>query len=119
MDSTQSWLAVLGLAVGTFLIRYSFIGLFAKRDMPHWLHHALGLMVPAIFTAIVCSGVALVAVQVVGQVGGHTSMQLAGLAYWPRYAAALVALAVALRTQGNLLATVVAGMCITCTRAAR
>ena len=106
MDSTTSWLAVLGLALGTFAIRYSFIGLFAKRDMPAWLHRALGLMVPAIFMAIVCSGVALVAVQV----AGHTSMQVAGLTQWPRYAAALVALAVALRTQGNLLATVVAGM---------
>ncbi|MEY2953330.1 MAG: hypothetical protein RLZZ401_1417, partial [Pseudomonadota bacterium] len=27
MDSTQSWIVVLGLALGTFLIRYSFIGL--------------------------------------------------------------------------------------------
>ena len=40
MDSTQSWLVVLGLAAGTFLIRYSFIGLFANRDMPAWLLRA-------------------------------------------------------------------------------
>jgi branched-subunit amino acid transport protein len=98
MGSTQSWLVVLGLAVGTFLIRYSFIGLFANRDMPLWLLRALHLMVPAIFGAIVFSGVAMA--------GG----QVAGLEQWPRYAAAAIAFAVALRTQGNLLLTVMAGM---------
>ena len=98
MDSTQSWLVVLGLAVGTFLIRYSFIGLFANRDLPVWLLRALQLMVAAIFGAIVFSGVMMV--------GG----QVAGLALWPRYAAAAIAFGVGLRTQGNLLWTVMAGM---------
>ena len=98
MGSTQSWLVVLGLAVGTFLIRYSFIGLFANRDMPVWLLRALQLMVPAIFGAIVFSGVMMV--------GGH----VAGPAHWPRYAAAAIAFGVALRTRGNLLLTVTAGM---------
>ena len=98
MGSTQSWLVVLGLAVCTFLIRYSFIGLFANRDLPVWLLRALQLMVPAIFGAIVFSGVMMV--------GG----QVAGMDQWPRYAAAAIAFAVALRTQGNLLLTVVAGI---------
>ena len=98
MGSTQSWIVVLGLAVGTFLIRYSFIGLFANRDMPLWLLRALQLLVPAIFGAIVFSGVVMV--------GG----QVAGLDQWPRYAAAAIAFGVAVRTQGNLLLTVVAGM---------
>jgi branched-subunit amino acid transport protein len=98
MDSTQSWIVVLGLAIGTFLIRYSFIGLFANRDLPPWLLRALQLMVPAIFGAIVFSGVAMV--------GGH----LAGLDHWPRYAAAAIAFAVALGTKGNLLLTVLTGM---------
>ena len=60
LTSFQSWAVVLGLAVGTFLIRYSFIGVFADRDMPAWLDRALKLMVPAIFAAIVFSGVAMV-----------------------------------------------------------
>ncbi len=103
MDNTQSWLAVIGLSVGTFFVRYSFIGLFANRDMPRWLHRALGLMVPAIFAAIVCSSV--------GVVPTPSGAQVAGVvAYWPRYAAAVVALAVALATRGNLIATVVVGM---------
>ena len=37
LGAAQSWLIVLGLAVGSFLIRYSFIGIFANRDMPLWL----------------------------------------------------------------------------------
>ena len=98
MSQLQSWVVVLGLAVGTFLIRYSFIGLFANRDLPPWVGRALRLMVPAIFAAIVFSGVMMV--------GG----QLVGVSHWPRYAAAFFAFAVALRTQGNLLVTVAAGM---------
>lgn len=98
MGSAQSWLVVLGLAAGTFLIRYSFIGLFANRDMPVWLLRALQLMVPAIFGAIVFSGVAML------------DGQVAGLDQWPRYTAALVAFGVALRTRGNLLLTVMTGM---------
>ena len=98
MDSTQSWLVVAGLAAGTFLIRYSFIGLFANRDMPLWLMGVLTLMVPAIFGAIVLSGVVMV--------GG----QVAGLDQWPRYLAAAIAFAVAVKTRGNMSFTVIAGM---------
>ncbi|MEY4758399.1 MAG: hypothetical protein RJA34_3297 [Pseudomonadota bacterium] len=98
MDVTQAWLIVLGLAAGTFLIRYSFIGLFANRDMPAWLSHALKLMVPAIFAAMVCGGVAVLGGQVVG------------LAYWPRYASVAAALLVAVSTKGKVLPTVVTGM---------
>ena len=88
----------MGLAVGTFLIRYSFIGLFADRDMPAWLDRALKLMVPAIFAAIVFSGVAMVAGEV------------AGLDHWPRYAAASAAVMAAALTRGHLLLTVGVGM---------
>jgi branched-subunit amino acid transport protein len=94
----DGWMVVLALGLGTFLIRYSFIGLFANRDMPPWLAHGLKLIVPAIFAAIVASGVAITA----GQFGGW--------ALWPRYAAALVALALAVRFKGNILITVVTGM---------
>jgi branched-subunit amino acid transport protein len=94
----QSWAVVLALALGTFLIRYSFIGLFANRAMPPWLERSLRLVVPAIFAAIVAGGVAIV--------DGH----FGGLALWPRYAAAAIALGVALRTRGNLLATMIVGM---------
>ncbi len=98
MDNTQSWIVVIGLAVGTFLIRYSFIGLFAERDMPPWLERSLKLMVPAIFAAIVFSGLVMV--------GG----EVAGFAHWPRYAAAGIAFGVAMVTHGSMFATVSSGM---------
>ena len=98
LSPLQSWSVVFGLAFGTFLIRYSFIGLFADRDMPGWLARALQLMVPAIFAAIVFSGVVMV--------GGYA----AGLNQWPRYAAALAALVAAITCRGNMLVTVGVGM---------
>ena len=98
LSAWQSWTLVLSLAVITFLIRYSFIGLFADRDMPAWLDRALKLMVPAIFAAIVFTSVVMV--------GGT----VAGLALWPRYAAAAVALAAALLSRGNMLVTLGVGM---------
>ena len=98
LTALESWTVVLGLAVGTFLIRYSFIGLFADKDMPAWLERALKLMVPAIFAAIVFSGVAMV--------GG----EIAGWTQWPRYAAAIIGLIAAIATRGNMLVTLGAGM---------
>ena len=80
------------------MIRYSFIGLFADRDMPAWLGRALKLMVPAIFAAIVFSGVAMV--------GG----EVAGLDQWPRYAAAVAGVAAAALTRGHMLITLGVGM---------
>ncbi len=98
LGTWESWAVVLALGLGTFLIRYSFIGLFADRDMPAWLSHGLKLIVPAIFAAIVASGVAITA----GEFGGW--------ALWPRYGAAIIASAVALRCKGNILLTVISGM---------
>ena len=98
LTALESWTVVFGLAIGTFLIRYSFIGLFADRDMPAWLERALKLMVPAIFAAIVFSGVAMVAGEVAGWV------------YWPRYAAAVIAFAAAVASRGNMLVTLGVGM---------
>ena len=98
LSSLQSWSVVFGLAIGTFLIRYSFIGLFADRDMPAWLDRALKLMVPAIFAAIVFTGVAMV--------GG----EVAGWTYWPRYVAAVISFVAAVMSRGNMLVTLGVGM---------
>jgi branched-subunit amino acid transport protein len=98
MSGWQSWAVVIGLALGTFLIRYSFIGLFANRDIPPWLEHGLKFMVPAIFAAIVFSGVFMA--------GG----KIVGFEHWPRLLAAVIALAVAVKKQGHIVWTVVSGM---------
>ena len=98
LSALQSWSVVLGLALGTFLIRYSFIGLFADKDLPAWLENALKLMVPAIFASIVFSSLVMV--------GG----EVAGWTYWPRYAAGSIGLVAAVLSRGNMLITVLAGM---------
>ncbi len=51
--SLDGWIAIAGLAIGTFLIRYSFIGLLAGKKLPPKLERALQLAVPAIFAALV------------------------------------------------------------------
>jgi branched-subunit amino acid transport protein len=49
----DGWIAIVGLAIGTFLIRYSFIGLLAGKKLPPRFERALQLAVPAIFAALV------------------------------------------------------------------
>ena len=49
----DGWLAIAGLAIGTFASRYSFIGLLAGKKLPPRFERALQLAVPAIFAALV------------------------------------------------------------------
>lgn len=102
LSTFESWSVVFGLALGTFLIRYSFIGLFAECDLPPWLERALQLMVPAIFAAIVFSSIAIV--------NAPLGAELAGWAYWPRYAAAVIAFFAAVMSRGSMLVTLAVGM---------
>ncbi len=37
MPTGQVWTIILALALGTFLIRYSFLGLIGARRMPEWV----------------------------------------------------------------------------------
>ncbi len=51
------WTVVIGLGIGTFAIRYSFLGLLGNRDLPEWvLRHlrytAVGIL-PALITPMV------------------------------------------------------------------
>jgi branched-subunit amino acid transport protein len=53
MGSVEGWIAILALALGTFAIRYSFIGFLAGRRMPPWFERVMRLAVLAIFAALV------------------------------------------------------------------
>lgn len=35
-NPAQIWPVIIGLAIGTFLIRYSFLGLIGDRELPEW-----------------------------------------------------------------------------------
>ena len=76
--SAEGWLAIAGLAIGTFAIRYSFIGLLAGKKLPPRFERALQLAVPAIFAALVVPLILLHA--------GEFNLQLR----WPHVVAALI-----------------------------
>jgi branched-subunit amino acid transport protein len=47
------WGLIVLLGIGTFLIRYSFIGLIGDREMPEWLLRHLRYTSVAVFPALV------------------------------------------------------------------
>lgn len=57
-DSLNLWPIILVLGLGTFLIRYSFLGLFADRELPDWLLRHLRYTPVAVFPALVAPLVA-------------------------------------------------------------
>ncbi|HHB81327.1 MAG TPA: AzlD domain-containing protein [Aliiroseovarius sp.] len=96
MSSGQVWLIILGLAVGTFLIRFSFLGLIGDRQMPEWVLRHLRYTPVAVLPGLV-----------------------APLVLWPeatggspepsRLAAAVVTLAVGVISKNVLLAILAGG----------
>jgi branched-subunit amino acid transport protein len=57
IDDTTFWLLTIGLGLGTFAIRFSFLGLLGGKQLPDWalLHlRYVGVAVfPALFTPLV------------------------------------------------------------------
>lgn len=52
-SDTQIWWIIAGLGVGTFLIRFSFLGLIGDRPLPEWLLRHLRYTPVAILPALV------------------------------------------------------------------
>jgi len=53
MNEFPVWLLFIALAVGTFLLRFSFIYLFGKIEMPDWLRRALRFVPASVLAALV------------------------------------------------------------------
>jgi branched-subunit amino acid transport protein len=53
MNGLNIWLLFLALAIGTFALRFSFIYLFGKVDMPDWLRRALRFVPASVLAALV------------------------------------------------------------------
>jgi branched-subunit amino acid transport protein len=53
MNGLSIWLLFLAMAVGTFALRFSFIYLFGKVDMPDWLRRALRFVPASVLAALV------------------------------------------------------------------
>ena len=53
MNGVSVWLIFIGAAIGTFSLRYSFIYLFGKVDVPVWLQKALRFVPASVLAALV------------------------------------------------------------------
>jgi branched-subunit amino acid transport protein len=53
MNSFSLWTLFLAIGLGTFLLRFSFIYLFGKVEMPDWLKRALRYVPVSVLAALV------------------------------------------------------------------
>ncbi len=95
MPSPTIWGIILALGVGTFLLRFSFLGLLGDRPLPPWILRLLRYTPVAVFPAIIAPLVVFPAAA-----EGQLDM--------PRLSAAAVALALAV-TLRSVLASIAGG----------
>jgi len=53
MNGISIWLLFIAIALGTFSLRFSFIYLFGKIEMPDWLRRALRFVPASVLAALV------------------------------------------------------------------
>lgn len=53
IDKSQLWIVILGLGLGSYLLRFAFIGLVGGRSMPAWLLRHLRYTAVAVLPALV------------------------------------------------------------------
>ena len=53
LDQTTVWTVIAGLAIGTFLIRFSFIGLIGDRELPEWVLRHLRYTAVAVLPGLI------------------------------------------------------------------
>ncbi len=95
IDPTTMWIIIIGLAIGSYLLRFTFIGLVGDRPMPPWLLRHLRYTAVAILPA-------LIAPLVVWPTATEGQPDM------PRMAAAAVALTVGIVTK-NVIAAIFSG----------
>lgn len=52
-SSLEIWLIIVALGVGTFFLRYSFLGLIGSRDLPPWFLRHLRYTPVAVLPALI------------------------------------------------------------------
>ena len=58
IDKSALWFIIIGLGIGSYLLRFTFIGLVGGRQMPPWLLRHLRYTAVAILPALVAPLVA-------------------------------------------------------------
>ena len=97
MSATSIWLLFIAIGLGTFLLRFLFIYLFGKIEMPDWLRRALRFVPAAALAALVFPALTHPA--------GHFNLSLHNF----RLLAGLGGAIVAWKTR-NVLLTIIVGM---------
>lgn len=97
IDKTTFWIVMPALAIGTYAIRFSFLGTLGNRPLPGWLSRALKFTAVAVLPALVAPGVLWPAAT-------------AGQPDPARLAAALVTLGVGLATRSTMAAIAAGGV---------
>ncbi len=95
-STAEIWTIIIGLGLGTYLIRFSFIGLIGNRQMPDWVLRHLRYTPVAVLPGLIAPLVLWPKAT-----GGETDPA--------RLAAAAAALVIGLWTR-NVVASVVGGM---------
>lgn len=53
IDKTTLWIVIIGLGIGSFLLRFAFTGLVGDRQMPDWVLRHLRYTAVAVLPALV------------------------------------------------------------------
>lgn len=53
IDDTSFWIVTVLLGIGTFLIRFSFLGFLGRSELPDWLLRHLRYVAVAVFPALI------------------------------------------------------------------
>lgn len=95
IDKATLWTVIVVLGVGTYLIRFSFLGLLGNRALPNWMLRALRYTPMAVLPGLVAPAVLWPAAT-----GGEVDPA--------RLTAAIVTVAIGVMTR-NLLAAIIGG----------
>ncbi len=58
IDKIQLWTVIIGLGIGTYLIRFSFIGIVGNRPLPEWALRHLRYVAVAVMPGLIAPLVA-------------------------------------------------------------
>ena len=53
MSDQAIWMVIIGLGIGTYLIRYSFLGIIGGRELPQWLLRHLRYVPVAVLPGLI------------------------------------------------------------------
>ena len=98
IDKTTLWIVIISLGIGTYLVRYSFLGIVGGRSLPNWLLQHLKYVGVAVLPGLVAPLVVWPAAT-----GGETDL--------PRLLAALTVVAVGMAFR-TVLGAVFSGMAV-------